>query len=251
MADRGSDQLAVLEHEVAPELLHAGNVFDRGAHDPRIAAVAARHEPVAGALEDVQAGDALNDLGDELHGARARADDRDTLALEWVVVVPLRRVEAVAGEAVCPRDRGVRGLVQLAGREHERVGLEALALGRVDCPQRALLVPCARADRLTAAHVAHDVVFARDIVQVVVDLSLWRAQPRPVAPLGEGERVQVARHVARRAGVAVVEPRAAQLGRALEDCDLLEAVALELDRGGDAAEAGADDQHRWLAPRCA
>ena len=59
-----------------------------------------------------------------------------------------------------------------------------------------------------------------DVAQVVEDLLLRRAQPRPVAALREGERVQVARHVAGGARVAVVEPRAAEVGRALEDRDV-------------------------------
>ena len=80
-----------------------------------------------------------------------------------------------------------------------------------------------------------------------MDLLLRRAQPRPVAALGEGEGVEVARHVAGRAGVGVVEPGAAEVGRALEDRDVLDAVTAQLDRGGDAAEARADDQHAQAA----
>ena len=99
-----------------------------------------------------------------------------------------------------------------------------------------------RASRSSHAHavtvalaldVALDVVRARDVVQVAVDLRLRRAQPRPVAPLREGERVQVARHVARGARVAVVEPRPAQVRRRSRIVMSLDAVALELDRRGD------------------
>ena len=72
------------------------------------------------------------------------------------------------------------------------------------------------------------------------DLRLRGAQPRPVAALGERERVQVAGDVARRARVAVVEPGAADLRRAVEDHDVGDAVAPELDRRGDTAEARAD-----------
>ena len=58
---------------------------------------------------------------------------------------------------------------------------------------------------------AVDAVVAGDLVQVGVDLRLRRAQPRPVAALGVGERVQVARYVAGGAGVAVVEPGTAEV----------------------------------------
>src|SRR5207253_8142997 len=90
---------------------------------------------------------------------------------------------------------------------------------------------------------------ARDLAQVVVDLQLRRAQPRPVPPLVEGERVQVARHVARAAGVAVVEPGAPEVRCAVEDRDVAHPVALELDRGGYAAEARAHDRDLEAAPR--
>jgi len=54
-------------------------------------------------------------------------------------------------------------------------------------------------------------------------------------------------HVAGRAGVGVVAPGAADLFRALEDREGVDARAQELDRGADPGEAGADDRDRELA----
>ena len=97
-------------------------------HPARIDHVLARQEPVAGALEDAQAADPRGDLGDELDGARAVAHDRHALAVEVVGVVPFGRVEAVAGEALRAGQVGDRGLVELAGGDHDRVGLVGVAL---------------------------------------------------------------------------------------------------------------------------
>ncbi len=244
VANRRGDRLAVLEHEVAPQLLHARHAFDRRLDPSRVATVAPRQHPVSRALEDRQPRRLRGDLGDELHRARAGPDDRHALARQRIVVVPTRRMEAVPGERVDPLDRRRRRLVQLARRKHQRVGRVALSLVRVDQPARSLLVPRARADRPVQLDVALDVVGARRVEQVLVDLRLRRAQPRPVAALRERERVQVAGHVAGRARVAVVVPRPARRLRALEDRHVVDPVALALDRRGDAAEAGADDHDR-------
>ena len=181
------------------------------------------------------------DLGDELHRACAGADDRDTLAREWVGVIPFGGVKAVAGEAIAPLDPRQRRLMQLAGREDQRVCLEARARCGLDGPAAGLLVPGAGGDGRVRLHQGSDAVVAGDPVQVGVDLSLCRAQPRPVASLGIGVGVEVARHVAGRAGVAVEVPGTPEVRCLLEDPDRLDAVATQLDRCADPAEAGPDD----------
>ena len=65
----------------------------------------------------------LGHLGDELDGAGAGADNRDALAAQVIAVVPARRMEAVAGEAVQPGQAGDRRAVELAGGEDEHIGL--------------------------------------------------------------------------------------------------------------------------------
>ncbi len=63
-----------------------------------------------------------------------------------------------------------------------------------------------------------------------MDLLLRRAQARPVPALGVGEGVHVARHVAGRAGIAVVEPGPAEVRRLLQDRHVGDAVPAQLDR---------------------
>ena len=149
----------------------------------------------------------------------------------------------MAGERLDARDLRDRRLVQLTGGEHDRVGLELLTLGGGDAPAAALLIPPARRDGAAGSDQPLHATGLGDLAQVVVDLLLGRAQPRPVAPLGEGERIQVAGNVAGRARVAVVEPRAAEVRAALEDREPLDPMAQQLYRRGDTAEAGADDDH--------
>ncbi len=135
VADHQRQRLAVLVDEAAPERLHARDVTDRPRHERRVGAVAARHEPVARPLEDGQVPHVARDLGHELDGARAGSDHCDALAAQVVVVVPLRRVEAVAGELVEALDPRVRGTVELTGREDQGLGLPLLARGAADRPR--------------------------------------------------------------------------------------------------------------------
>src|SRR5207248_7404065 len=79
--------------------------------------------------------------------------------------------------------------------------------------------------------------------QVVEDLVLRRADPRPVPALVERERVEVARDVAGDPGIGVEVPGASEVRRAVEDRDVLEAVPAQLDRGRDPPEPCADDDH--------
>src|ERR1700740_3003088 len=57
-------------------------------------------------LIDVEPADVAGDRGDDLHGAGPSADDRDALAAEVVVVVPLGGVDDLALEVVEARDLG-------------------------------------------------------------------------------------------------------------------------------------------------
>jgi hypothetical protein len=203
-------------------------------------AVPARQEPVPRALEDGRVRRLLGHLGHELDGARARADHRHPLAAQVVAVVPLGGVEAVARERA--RQPWHRGPVELAGGDDHRVG-GALAATRLDGPAAGAVVPAAGRHVHAGLDDLLEPVLGDHLVQVAEDVRLGRAQPLPVAPLGERERVQVARDVTRRARVGVVEPGAAEPVGLLEDAHVRQAVAAQLDRRGDAAEPGADDQH--------
>ncbi len=185
--------------------------------------------------------DLLGDDRDELDGAGAGPDDGDPLAGEVVAVVPPGRVEAVAGEGVDPLDPRIGLTVELTGRDDQRLALPAPPVGAGGRPNAPLLVPAAL-DHLDAGDdPAVDPAVACDLAQVAEDVVARRAEPLPVAALVERERVEVAGNVAGGAGVVVVVPRPAELGGAVEQRDLIEAVRLQLHAGGDPAEAGADD----------
>ncbi len=139
-------------------------------------------------------------------------------------------------------DPGIGGLVQLAGGHDDRLGLVGLPAGGLDAPA-ALGVREAAGGHLRAGqHQAVDPEVAGDLVEIAEDVGLRGAQPRPVAPLREGERVEVRGDVAGGARVVVVEPGATEVRGGVEDRDIAEAVLLQLDRRGDPAEAGTDDE---------
>src|SRR5205823_837211 len=79
--------------------------------------------------------------------------------------------------------------------------------------------------------------------RVLRDLGAASERVAPVRVGGGGQRVEARRDVAGDAGVAVVAPHATDLGGAFEDDEVLDAVALERDGGGDPAEPGADQRH--------
>ena len=81
-----------------------------------------------------------------------------------------------------------------------------------------------------------------DLLDVGLDLRLRGEGHRPVGVGREGEGVELARHVAGRAGVGVVAPGAADVGALLDDDEVALAVLLQLDRGAQTGEPGADDQ---------
>ena len=83
--------------------------MDRG-----VGAVEARQHPVGAALEHHQTLHPRRDLGDELDRAGGVADHGDGAAGEIEIVVPARRVEALAAEPLEPPDRRDVRPVQLS-----------------------------------------------------------------------------------------------------------------------------------------
>ena len=112
--DRRADQ--PLERREAP----VGGALEAGQ-----APVAARHDPRRGALEEVELRDRRLDLGHELDRARARADHRDALALEVVVVIPGGGVKEGPLEVGEAGDVGQLRLVQRARRRRSARGRSA------------------------------------------------------------------------------------------------------------------------------
>ena len=106
-------------------------------------AVAARDHPVGAALMDEDLRRLLRDLRDELDGAGRAADDADPFSREVVVVVPARRVEALALEAIESRDVRYVRPTQLPDRADQHLRLVLLAGGGSQAPQRGLVVEAA------------------------------------------------------------------------------------------------------------
>lgn len=185
MADHQRQRFAVVVQEVPPEALDARDVLDGRPDERRRRTVLARQKPVPLPLEHDHLRRLPCDLGYELHRACTSPDHRDALAAEVVAVIPLRGVEAVARELVAAVDAGKRRLVELPRRDDDRVGVPRAAVGALDRPAAQLVVPPARADFGVQDDQPVDAVIAGDSVQVIEDLALRRAQPRPVAALGE------------------------------------------------------------------
>src|SRR6185312_5071934 len=253
------DELAPHEERGALEALHEGHAAHEALLPRREGEVVARDDPRRRALIEVQPADARLDLRHELDRRGARADDGDAAAVEREVVVPARRVEQAAGEAIEPRQARIRRLGEGADGADEHVGGEAAARG-VEDPDARALVPRGGAELVSEAQVGQHAEALGAAPEVGVDLGGGRVGAAPVGVGGEAEGIEVRLHVAGAARVGVVAPDAADVVGALEDEEVLDARLPQADGEAKAAEAAAGDgnvdvagvglrSHRVL-PRC-
>jgi hypothetical protein len=185
---------------------------------------------------------------DELDRRRTRADDRDPFPAQVVVVVPAGGVKRGAREGLEPRkawhrwrrERSLGGDEHLAGE---------LAAGGLHQPALPRAVPARFGDIGPEVGVAPQPEIVSAALQIGLDFGLTRKRPAPPGIRGEGERVEVARHVASAAGIGVVAPSAAHVVAALEQDEVGDARLLEADRHAEAGEPGADDGYPDLARR--
>ena len=204
------------------------------------AAIGPRQQPRRCALEQRQVPDDRRDRGDDLDGARPRADHGHPLAAEIVGVVPPRRVEDLTVELGDAGHVGELGRRQGARREHEHLTGDR-AVARRDGPPRGCLVPRRVNQLRTGVQLVADAVALGHRLEVALDLALPAEGPRPRGVLREGERVEPARHVARRARVGVVAPRPADVGALFEQHEVAVAGLLQLDGHAHAGEPGSGD----------
>ena len=201
------------------------------------------HHPAGRALEDLDELGLLDQLGDDLDGAGAGADDRDPLAGEVVVVVPAGAVDLVALDSVSiPRMSG-----QLVSGSGPEASTTVRARNRLRCPwstrpHALVFVEVEPVDLDAELDAPAQVECVDHVLDVLADLTGRGVGPRPVRVLRERERVQQRRDVARRTGIRVVPPGAADAVGALEDDEVVDAGLGQLDRGAEAGEAGTDDQ---------
>ena len=187
------------------------------------------------------AGD-LGDLGHELDGAGPGADDRHAPACQVDVVVPAGGMPRGAGEPVPAGDVGQGGTAELAHAADDRGRLQCAAIVNGEVPDRAALVELGRDDPGAETEVRAKAMLGDQRVQVSQDLLARREAPAP-APGPERERVQVRRHVAGQARIAVIAPRSAEVIRPVQHDEVVDACLLERDRHADPAESGTDDDH--------
>jgi hypothetical protein len=124
---------------------------------------------------------------------------------------------------------------------HDHAGGEPPAVGRQEPPSARRLVPGQVGDPAIGGDLAVDAPLGGDPPQVGEDLGLPGVGSCPVRVLVKGIRVQVGRHVAAAAGVGVVPPGAAEIGRLLQNHEVVAASLGAFDRHADPAEAGAED----------
>ena len=221
-----ADALVHRVGETAERRVHRlAEVFEAG---PQLALLLGRDRPVVegrapvgGALVDGDRLDVVENGRDDLHAARRRADDRDSLAGE---VDRLRRpqpgVVLHAAEVVAPGHvRGVRHRED-TGRGDEEPGPMLGPVAGDHRPGARRLVVHGRRDRRVEPHVAAEVEAVDHMVEVALDLRLAGEVllPLPVVEqlLREEVAVRVALGVESGARVAVPEPRAPDAGTGLE-----------------------------------
>ena len=241
--ERGHVALATPVDPGAVEPLEAGEKPEAEPLDRRVRTVAARHHPGRGALVDVEVADPFGDGGHDLDRRRPGADHGDALAGEVVVVVPARGVEHLAGEAVDARDLGQLGLREPAGAGDQDVGEHGAGRGG-DRPGPGLVVPGRLLHRGTEPEPVERAGLTGDALQVGLDLRLRGEGPGPVRVGREREAVELAGYVARRAGVGVVAPGAPDVVAPVDHQEVGQTGLLQLDRGAEAGEPGADHEHR-------
>ena len=208
--------------------------------------VAERRAPVRAPLEDEELVDLVRDLGDHLDPGRPRPDHADAAAGERDLFLgPVIGVERVALVLLHPRVSGRSRRGQgTEGGDHEVRGVDLAAL-EVDPPRPIGLVPRHRGDPRFEAHVAAQVEFVRDEVQVPEVLRLGREALLPVPLFEQLLRERVAVGVALRieaaAGIPVAVPGTTEVVVGFEQDRVETEVGQPLDLI-DAGDPGPDDE---------
>ena len=176
-----------------------------------------------------------------LNRRRARPDDGDALPGEVEIVVPPRRVEGGAREAVEAGDGRDERFGERAGRGHEHVG-GPVAAARGEAPAGGLVVPHGLRHVVIVADMLGDAPPLGHVAEVGPDLGLWRETSAPTRVRRERELVEVRLHVAGGAGVRVVAPHAAEVVGPFEEHEVVEALLTQPHGRADPAEAGPHDR---------
>ena len=163
-------------------------------------------------------------------------------------MIPARGVKRLTGERLYARDVRQLGLAEHTRRCDHEARADPLSSLRVDLPHVLFLVEGGRGDLRVQLDAVPHAVLVGAVLGVRLQLAPGRVDPRPVTPLLEGELVAERGDVDCDAGVGVPVPGAPHAVGLVEDEEVLEAGAIELDRRADAREAGAD--HDDLMVHC-
>ncbi len=151
---------------------------------------------------------------------------------------------------------GISGGARL--REEARRGdqvprRQGVTVGDRDPPHVVFFVPAGALDGRVEPDVATHVVLVRDVVGVLLDLGPGGEQPVPVRVGLEEIRIRGGGgDVDGQPGIVVDVPGAAQIVLAIQNGEVVESEALELDRRADSSETGAHDDRvvlRWHGNR--
>ena len=208
-----------------------------------VAAVDAGHHPVRGALEQVQLLRLRGDRGHQLRGGRSGADHGDPLALQLGAVVPARGVQPLALEVIQTGDVGPARPAQRPGAAHEEARAQHIAAVGSNAPMAGGCVEGGLGDLRAQPQMRQQPEASRHALHVGLDLGRAGEAPGPVGVGCEGVGIGRRRHIDVCAGVGVVPPGATQPGLLLQDHEVVDARALELDARTQARHACAEDHH--------
>jgi hypothetical protein len=125
----------------APEFLQQREALEALAFTFADGAVGLGHDPRCGALIEVELTDLLLDLRHELDRGRTGADHGDALAGEVIAVIPLLRVEDLAGEIAQTLECRDRRSGQRAHAGYDKLRAVVVAGAVAELPQLLLLIP--------------------------------------------------------------------------------------------------------------
>src|SRR5216683_1333221 len=187
---------------------------------------------------------AIGDRRHELHRGGAGADHRHAFAVELDIVRPQRGVEHQAGKILLALEMSRRWIVELADRADQDRRLEILhalvGFQRRD-PAASGLIPARRGQSGVEADVAANVMFERDLLEIVQQFFALREITGPVVARAERERVRMIGRIDAAAGIPVDVPGSAEFV-VLLDNGVGDTEPAERDAERDGADPGADDQ---------
>ena len=158
------------------------------------------------------------------------------------VVFPRGGVDDLALERGDPRNVGCLRLGEEPGRGDQVARRQHVATGQRHLPATGLVVPAGAFHDGVEPHVPADVVLVGHPRGVLLDLRSRGEQPRPVRVRFEEIRIRRGGDIDGQARVVVHVPGSAEVVLPVEDDEIVDTQALELDCRADTAEAGPDDE---------